>query len=151
MNSLFKSKKGYEGSFFNILTGLILVGLFGTLLLLAVTNMGNDYSMDTSKVVGGSLAFDKFNSSIANVSDKAQEIKTAFEVQSLWSAIAGVVVTGMFGIGKDMAKLLLSPFGLIQDLLIDILGVPAFVTNIILGLFIFAVMIAIWRLIRIGE
>lgn len=146
-----KNKKANEGDFKNILFGLILVGLFGMLILTAVVNVGDDYGMDTSQVVGGALSLDKFNNSISGAESNAQAMNERFAKGSVWSAIAGVVVNGIFGIAQDIFKMMLLPFGLIQDILIDVLGVPAFVTNVILALFIFGIMFAIWRLIKIGE
>jgi len=140
-----------EGDFKNILFGLILTGLFGMLILMAVVNLGNDYGMDTSQVVGGALSLDKFNNSISSAESNAQIMNERFAQGSVWSALAGVVVNGIFGIAQDIFKMMLLPFGLIQDIMLDVLHVPAFVTNVILALFIFGIIFAIWRLIKIGE
>ena len=37
------------------------------------------------------------------------------------------------------------------DIMIDMFGVPAWVTSVLLGLLIMSVIFAIWRLIRIGD
>lgn len=140
-----------EADFKNILFGLILTALFGMLILTAVVNVGNDYGKDTSEVVGGSLSLQKFNASISSAESNAQAMNERFAKGSVWSAIAGVVVEGIFGIAIDVFKMMLLPFGLVQDIMIDTLGVPAFVTDTILALFIFGIMFAIWRLIKIGE
>ena len=140
-----------EGDFKNILFGLILVGLFGVLILSAVIQTGNEYSLNTSSIVGGSLSLDKFNASISSVSANAQAMNERFAKGSVWSAIAGVVVEGIFGIAIDIFKMMMLPFGLIQDVLVDVLGVPLFVADIILALFIFSIIFAVWRLIKIGE
>ena len=148
---MIKNKKGYEGSFMNIFVGLVLVALFGMLILLAVNDTGNYYGKDTSSVTGGSLSMQKFNDSISDINENAQGLKLAFDSQSVWSALAGVVVEGIFGLAKNIATLMLFPFQLIQDIMIDVLNIPVFVASTILGLFIFSILIAIWRLIKIGE
>lgn len=140
-----------EGDFKNILFGLIFVALFGMLILTAVTQTGADYGMNTSDVVGGSLSLDKFNASITGIESNAQAMNERFSKQSVWSAVAGVVVEGIFGIALDIFKMMLLPFGLISDIMLDVLNVPAFVTNVIMALFIFSIMFAIWRLIKIGD
>ena len=140
-----------EGDFKNILFGLILVGLFGVLILSSVVNTGSEYGLDTSTVVGGSLSLTKFNNSINGVSVNAQAMNERFAKGSVWSAIAGVVVEGIFGIAIDIFKMMRLPFGLIQDVLTDVIGVPLFVADIILALFIFSIIFSVWRLIKIGE
>lgn len=140
-----------EGDFKNILIGLILIGLFGILILSAVVQTGSDYGMNTSSIVGGSLSLQKFNDSISSVSSNAQAMNERFVKGNVWSAIAGVVVEGIFGIAIDIFKMMMLPFGLIQDVLVDVLGVPVFVTDILLALFIFAVIFAVWRLIKVGD
>ena len=140
-----------EGDFKNILFGLIFVALFGMLILTAVVQTGSDYGKDTTEVVGGSLSLSKFNASISDVEANAQAMNERFSKQSVWSAIAGVVVEGIFGIALDVFKMMLLPFGLISDILVDVLHVPTFVTGVIMAIFIFSIMFSIWRLIKIGE
>ena len=140
-----------EGDFKNILFAFVLLSLFGMLLLTAVVNVGSDYDMDTSQVVGGSLSLDKFNKSIESIEDNAKDLKASFDKQSVWSALAGVVVEGIFGIAKDMVTMILLPFDIVVDLMIDVFGVPVWVTSVLLGLLIMAVIFGIWRLIRIGD
>lgn len=137
--------------FKNMLFAFILTALFGMLLLTAVVNVGTTYNVSTSEVVGGSLSLDKFNDSISSLETNAKELQAQFERQSIWSSVVGIVVEGFFGIAKDIFQLMLLPFDIVSDILSDVLGVPSFVTSIILGLFIFGVMFAIWKLLKIGE
>ena len=140
-----------EDNFKNILFGLILFSLFGMLILTAVVQVGNDYGMNTTEIAGGSMSLQKFNASISNVESNAQAMNERFSKGTVWSALAGVVVEGIFGIAIDIFKMMLLPFGLVQDIMIDVFGVPAFVTDVIMALFIFSIMFAIWRLIKIGD
>jgi hypothetical protein len=140
-----------EDNFKNILFGLILFSLFGMLILTAVVQVGNDYGMNTTEIAGGSMSLQKFNASISSVESNAQAMNERFSKGTVWSALAGVVVEGIFGIAIDIFKMMLLPFGLVQDIMIDVFGVPAFVTDVIMALFIFSIMFAIWRLIKIGD
>jgi hypothetical protein len=140
-----------EDGFKNTVFALIFMSLFGMLILSAVVTVGNDYDMNTSDVFGGSLSLDKFNSSISDIEDSAKNLKEDFDKGSVWSAIAGVVVEGVFGIGKRMFLLLLTPFDIVSDILLDQFGVPAYVTSVILGLFIISAIFSIWRLLKIGD
>jgi len=140
-----------EDQFKNTLFAYILIGLFGMLILTAVVSMANDYGKDTSDVVGGSLSLSKFNESISDIEDNSKALKERFDKTSIWSAIAGIVVEGIFGIAKDMVTMILMPFSLISNILMDVFGVPTYVTSIILGLLILGIIFGIWRLLKIGD
>lgn len=127
------------------------MALFGVLILTAVISVADDYNKDYSDVAGGSLALEKFNNSISDVEQNSQDLKERFDKGSVWSAIAGVVVEGIFGIAKDMFLMILTPFDVLSDIMGDVLHIPTFVTAIILGLLIIGVMFAIWRLLKIGD
>lgn len=140
-----------EGQFKNLLIGFILVGLVGMLMLMSVVQVGQDYGMDTSQIIGGSMSLDKFNQSVTNIETSAQTLKTRFEKGSIWSAVAGVVVEGIFGIVKEMFSMIFTPFTLIMGVAEDQLGVPTYVTSVIMGILIFVIIFAVWRLLKIGD
>jgi len=140
-----------EDGFKNTLFAFVLVALFGVLIISVVVNTGSEYSMNTSEITGGALSLDKFNQSITNVQSSAESMNERFAKGNVWSAIAGVVVEGIFGIAVDIFKMLILPFSLITNVMTDILHIPAFVTSIIMALFIFGIIFGVWRLIKIGD
>jgi hypothetical protein len=148
---MIRGKKGQESGFKTTLFAFILIALFGMLILTAVVNVGDTYSKDTTEVVGGSLSINKFNDSISSIEGNAKSLKERFDKGSIWSAIAGVVVEGIFGIAKDMVLMILYPFDILTDILIDTLHIPAYVTSVLLGLLILGIILAIWRIIKIGD
>jgi len=140
-----------EDKFWNYLTAFILMSAFGMLILTSVILVGDTYSMDTSQIAGGSLSLNKFNESITGIEANAEALKTSFDKQSVWSALAGVVVEGIFGIARDMTTMVLLPLDIVIDIMIDIFGVPAWLTSVLLGLLIMGMILAVWRLIKIGD
>ena len=140
-----------EDSFKTTLFAFILVSLFGMLILTAVVHVASDYSKDTSEVVAGSLSMDKFNQSITNIEQDSKDLKERFDKGSIWSAVAGIVVEGIFGIAKDMVSMILYPFDIVVDIMVDVFGVPAWVTSVVLGLLILGMIFGIWRLLKIGD
>lgn len=140
-----------EDTFKNMLFAFIFMSLFGMLILSAVVTIGGNYDKNTTEVVGGSLSLNKFNNSIKNIEQDAKDLKTSFDKGSVWSALAGVVVEGVFGIAKDMVTMILLPFDIISDIMLDVLGVPSYVTSVLLGILIMSLIFAIWRLIKIGD
>jgi len=140
-----------EGAFKNYLIGFVLVALFGMLILSSVVEIGSEYDMDTSEIVGGATSLDKFNNSISSIEDNAQTLKAKFERGSVWSTIAGVVIEGIFGIAKDMISMIFAPFSVVSGIMADRFGVPVYATSVIFGLLIFSVIFSIWRLLKIGD
>ena len=140
-----------EDNFKNMLFAFILVAVFGMLIMTAVVEVGNTYSMDTSEVAGGSLSINRFNESISDVETIVQNQKSIFDEQGIWSALVGIVVEGIFGIAGALFNMILMPFDLITDIMIDVLGVPAWLTVVLLSLLTISIMLGIWRLIKIGD
>lgn len=135
----------------NLIFAFILIGLFGFLILTAVVETSNHYGTDTSDVLGGSMTIQKFNTSISGISSDAQKMQDRFQSGSVFSAFMGVVIYGIFGIMIDMFKMILFPFNLISNIMLDVFHIPIAVTGVILGLLIFAGIFAIYRLTKIGE
>jgi len=140
-----------EDSFKNLLFAFILVSVFGLLLLTATTDIAGDYGKDTTEVVGGSLSADGFNKSVSSIESDAKSLQDRFEKGNIFSIVAGIVVEGVFGIGISMFGLILAPFNLLSNIMVDMFGVPIWVTSVLLGILIMAGIFGIWRLIRIGD
>lgn len=140
-----------EDSFKGTLFAFILLSLFGMLILSAVVSVGNTYDKNTTEVVGGSLSLDKFNDSISSIEANSKALKERFDKGSIWSAIAGIVVEGIFGIVKDMVSMILLPFDIVADIITDQFGFPAYVTSVVLGLLILGIIFGIWQLLKIGN
>jgi len=134
-----------------LLFGFIVITLFATLLITVVNDQGVLYEKDTTQITGGSLGISGFNNSIQNFSSTAESLKSRFENQNIFVALGDVVISGLFDIAVDMAKMIITPFDLISRVLTNILGVPSFVTNVIMGLLVLSIIFAIWRLIKVGD
>lgn len=140
-----------EDSFKKLLFGFILVSLFSTLILTAVVEEGAIYSKNTTEVVGGSLNIVQFNDSVNTIQETSDDLRQAFEKQSVWSAVAGVVVTGIFDIAKTMTLMIITPFTLVSNIMENVLHIPNIVTNVILGLLIMSIIFSVWSLIKVGN
>ena len=139
-----------EGNFSGLLIGLVLVTLFSVLILSAVVDVGTTYSLDTSEIVGGATDLDALQSNVESIEGDAQSFEKRFREGNIWSIVAGIVVEGIFGIAIDMIKIILNSFSFITAILTTILGVPAYVTGVLIGILIFTMIFAIWRLLKIG-
>lgn len=140
-----------EGGFKQILFAFVLVSLFSFLVLSAVASMAGSYNKPTDDVLGGSLSLDKFNSSLVGFSDTTEAYRKSFSKQNIFSALAGVVVTGIFDLANTMTTMILTPFYLIGGILTNVLHVPQIVTTVILSLLGLSIIFAIWALIKVGN
>ena len=149
---MLKMNKKAEHEMKNFLIGFILFSLFGMLILVAVNSAGGSYGKDLTDVGGsGALSLSKFNDSISGIEQNSKDLNERFESGSVWSAVAGVVVEGVFGIAKTMVTMILTPFGILTNIMIDVLGVPVWVTSVILGILILSLIFSVWSLIKIGN
>lgn len=140
-----------EDSFKGIIFAFVLMSLFGLTILMAVSEVGTNYGMNTSEVVGGSLSIDKINTSISGLEQTSKNLQATFKEQDIGSSVVGVVVEGFFGISIDIFNLILTPFDVLANIMTDVLHVPYFISMIILGLLILSIMFAIFRLMKIGD
>lgn len=106
---------------------------------------------DMTGVTGDALDIERFNSSLNTLQSTSENLRERFEKQSIWSNIAGIVVTGIFGIAIAIGSLIILPFVLISNILIHILHIPTIVVSVINGLLILSIIFGIWRLIKAGD
>ena len=137
-------------AFKKLVFGFVLVSLFSVLLLTSVSDSGSRYDKDTTQITG-QLEFAKFNESINEVQGTSQNLRERFEKQSIWSSVAGVVVSGVFGITKTLTSMILAPFVIIANVMENVFFIPPIVTNVVMGLLGLSIIFGIWALIRVGQ
>lgn len=148
---MIKTDKGQVGSFKGILIGAILITLFTFLIITFATDTLQNYNKDTTELEEGAFNLTPYSNYLSDVESDAQTFQDRFASGNIFSIIAGVVVTGIFNIGIDMITLIITPFTLFAQIMTNVLGVPAIVTSVLLGIMILTIIFAIWRLIKIGE
>lgn len=139
-----------EENFKKILFAMILTSLFAILIIGVAVHQGTIYGLDTSEIES-SLSYKKFNSSLMTIEQTSENARKSFERQSIWSSIAGIVVTGIFDIAKSLVLMITYPFSLISGIMLNVLHVPSIVTNILVGLLILSIIFGIWKLLKLGE
>jgi hypothetical protein len=136
--------------FKTILFTFVLMGLFGTLIITAVVEQGNLYSKNLTEVSQGALDLNQFNGSISTIQSQADDLRESFQKQNIFVSLGNLVISGFFNIVVAMINMILTPFTLIAGIMTNIFYVPAFVTNVILGLLIFSIIFSIFRILKIG-
>lgn len=140
-----------EDSFKGLLFAFIFFTLFAVLILTAVNEQGALYGKDVSEVTGGALNITKFNDSISTVSTDVENYRERFSKGNIFVTLGDVIFSGIFEIAGSMISLIILPFTLLAGILINILHVPKFVTDIIMALIGLSIIFGIWRLIKVGD
>ena len=145
------NKIGGVDQFKNLIFGFILFTLFSFMLLSAITDIASDNDVDTTEFEEGAFSLDPYEDVLSDVEEDAETFRERFEKGSIWSIIAGIVVTGIFGIAIDMVQMIISPFTLLAQIMTNVLHVPTIFTSVILGLIILSVIFGVWSLIKKGD
>lgn len=148
---IIKNKRGGVDDLKRLMFGFILLTLFSYLLLSSIVSVANDNDVDTTDFSEGAFSLDPYENVLNSVEEDAETFRERFEKGSIWSIVAGVVVTGIFGIAIDMITMIITPFTLLAQILNNILHVPTIVTSVILGVIILSIIFGIWSLIKKGD
>lgn len=146
-----KFEKGQAGSLKGIVIGAMLISLFTFLILVFATDIMGNYGKSTTELEEGSFSLTPYEDYLSGVENQSRTFQDRYEKSNIFSLIAGIVVTGIFGIGKSMVVLITTPFTLFAQILNNVVGVPPIFTSVILAITIILILFASWRLIKIGD
>jgi hypothetical protein len=130
---------------------MILFSLFGLLVITVLTEEAEEYGKDANLVTGNSMNLSKFNEPLTNFQSDAEDLNEQFKKKNPWSALAGVVVTGIFDTAYSMIQMILFPFNIVKGILENVFQVPAIVTSVIQGLMVLGIIFGVWYLIKQGN
>lgn len=136
-------------SFPKLVKGFIILTLFSFLLVGFAVNLASNYGKDSSDITT-KIGMADLNTTLHLQQAQAEEWRKSFEQQSVFLAIGGIVLTGIFQLANTIGSAIILPFKLFGTIFVNILGVPAIVVNIVNVLIIFTMIFGIWRLIKAG-
>lgn len=140
-------------SFQKILISFIFISLFTVLLVTWAINLGEEYGDNygqNPEYVTQILGVEDIYSNVQETQQTAETWRESFQKQNIFSAIAGIVATGVFDLANFMVQAILTPFKLFGNVMTNVLGFPPFMVSILTGVLIIAIIFGIWRLIKIG-
>jgi hypothetical protein len=140
-----------EGSFKALLFGFVFFTLFAVLIITAVNEEGALYGKDVSEVTGGALDISQFNNSLNTISTDVESYRERFSKGNIFVTLGDVIFSGIFEIAQSMITIIITPFTLMAGIMINVLHIPKFVTDVLMALIGLAIIFAIWRLIKIGD
>ena len=137
-----------DDGFKRTIIALTLFVAFSWLMISVAIDFGAEYGVDANEIGGGALNLGEFQSSAGAVEGNASAFRISFEdgnVDDIDDA------SGMFGTAKKFITLITTPFTLLGSVMENILGVPALLINVLLGLLGIGLILGIWRVLRTGS
>ena len=137
-----------EDSFKGILIAMVLFVAFSWLILSVAVDLGAEYGRDAQEIGDGSLSVVDFQATAQGVEGEASSYRSRFEsgdVDNIDDA------SGIFSVATDMINLIVMPFTLLSQILVNIFHIPSLIINIFLGLLSITLILGIWRLLRAGS
>ena len=144
-----------EHSFPKLLKTFIVITLFAFVLLGIVLLFANNYGTDTTEI-DERIGLQAINSTLETTQATASGWQTTFEdvgkgnVFSDILDVLGLLSVGMFNLAKSMATFIFIPFAIVGNILVNVLGIPVIVVNIINVLIILGIIFGIWSLVKRG-
>lgn len=144
-----------EHDFPKLLKSFIVITLFAFVLLAIVLIFANNYGQDTS-VIDERIGLNKINQTLGSAQGNVSGWQQTFEnmgsgnVFSNILDILGLLSVGIFNLVRSMATFIFIPFAIFSNILVNVLGIPIIVVNIINVLIILGIIFGIWSLVKRG-
>lgn len=142
-------------SFPRLLNSFIVITLFAFILLSIVILFAGNYTKDTT-IIDERIDLESINSTLANTQIIGAGWQETFESLGEGNTfsdildILGLLSVGMFNLARSMATFIFLPFSIFSNIMVNVLGIPAIVMNIINVLIILTIVFGIWSLVKRG-
>ena len=137
-------------TFKNMVVTFALIGLFIFLAVSFSGRMLGTYGIGDDEI-RERLHYDDFEEQLNLSQGTAENWRVVFEDQNMFSVIAGIIVTGIFKIGKQMLEFIILPIDILALIFVDVLQIPQMVFNIIIFLIIVSAIFGLWSVLKKGD
>jgi len=138
-----------EDSLKKLLIGFSLISLFCVLILGAVIDTGTVYEKDTSSIQD-QLGYNPLYGNLTQNNEESEILREKFTSGSIIDK-GDIIISGIFDIAKTLMDMIFAPFTIINNILKDVLKIPAIVSNVITAILTMVLIFAVWRLVKIGD
>lgn len=145
-----------EDSFPTLLKSFIIITLFAFSLLSITILFAENYGRDTTEI-DERIGLDSINSTLQTAQGEGAGWQTRFqeigESEGFFEGlldVIGFLSVGMLSLFKGMINFIFLPFEIFTNIIVNVLGVPIIVMNIINVLIILTIIFGIWSLIKRG-
>ena len=145
-----------EDSFPTLLKSFIVITLFAFALVVILTNFAANYPHADATIVTERIGAESINSTLSTAQSTASGWQETFEhigegnIFSDILDILGLLSVGMFNMAKSMSTFIFLPFAMFSNIMVNVLGIPVIVMNIINVLIILTIVFGIWSLVKRG-
>jgi predicted RNA-binding protein len=137
-------------SFKNLVTAFVIISLMIFLAIGFTGRMLNHYDLE-DEIIQERLRYSNIEEVLNESEQTAENWREKFEKQNIFSLIAGIVVTGLFTITKQMFNFIITPFEVLSLVFVDVLGIPSIVFDVIIFLIIVGAIFGIWSVLKKGD
>jgi predicted RNA-binding protein len=137
-------------SFKNLVTAFVIISLMIFLAIGFTGRMLNHYDLE-DEIIQERLRYSNIEEVLNESEQTAENWRENFEKQNIFSLVAGIVVTGLFKITKQMFNFIITPFEVLSLVFVDVLGIPIIVFDVILFLIIVGAIFGIWSVLKKGD
>lgn len=132
---------------------IVTFALIALIIFLAINFAGrmmNNYNIE-DETIKERLRYDSFEGILNDTNETASGWRRSFEEQSVFSVVAGIVVTGIFTITKQMLEFVITPFQVLALIFVDVLQIPEIIFDVIIFLLIVTAIFGIWSVLKKGD
>ena len=144
-----------DNNFPKLLTSFLVITLFAFILLSTIMLFAGNYGTDTTEI-DDRIGLSAINSTLDTAQSTASGWQETFEdigkgnIFSDILDILGLLPVGMFKLAKSMATFIFTPFAIFSNIMVNVLGIPNIVVNIVNVLIILTIVFGIWSLVKRG-
>lgn len=138
-----------------LLTSFIVITLFAFILLAIITIFAGNYGTDTT-VIDERIGLQSINNTLGTAQETASGWQETFEhigegnIFSDILDILGLLSVGMFNLARSMATFIFIPFSIFSNIVVNVLGIPSIIMNIVNVLIILTIVFGVWSLVKRG-
>lgn len=137
--------------FKKIMISFLLAGLFMVLIVNAIYGLSATYGVDADSVneaTAGSLDVSAYEQELATVHEDTSDLRSRFESGKVDNVDDA---SGVFSVSGDITGVITTPFNLVAKVGSNILGIPEFVTKVILAVVNIVLLLGLWSVLRSGQ
>ena len=130
-----------------LIIGVATIVVFTLLIGVFAIRIGNEYGLDVSDLENSALNLADINETAKSLASNSTSWQQKFQDQT----ILGTIIFGLFDLLKVMSKILIAPFTLFTEMMIEVLYVLPELTYLITFIIITSALFGIWRFWRKQE
>jgi len=140
-----------EGTFKNIIFGILITTLFTFLITSAFLNMSSTYEIQNNPLETSKINLTGINNTLKNLNENAEDWKDIFSSQTIAGIFVELVITGISTVAKTIWNFIIAPYFILNQILTNVIGIPLIITNVIYAIFILMIIFGLWRLYKQGD